>query len=615
MPLFRKILVLLSLFFHETYSSQIINAYAKVTSIVGSTTLKLSATYTAPGNTFVAGQKIIVIQMQGATISSSSNNSTFGNLASLNSCGLYEVATISAVDAAINNMTITSALANAYSTTSGLQIVSYPKLGTSSYSTVADISGLNWDGNIGGVIAFFVNGNLNLRHNISANGIGFRGGDKAGQDGGACDNTTFRTSAGDPRFPSKGEGVYITTSGQKAGLGKAVNGGGAGNVHNGGGGGGANYSFGGKGYDGWGGAGCSPVLSSGGFGGIAISSSASRIFMGGGGGGGQENNNQATDGAYGGGIILIKCDTIVISGACTPRSITADGNKSLDSGQDGSGGGGAGGSIVLNIKGFRVKSGCNLTTSADGGDGGDVLHFDVHGSGGGGGQGAIYLNTSATLTNVTLSTNFGIGGLVSNTTTVRANSGGGPANAGIFTGSFISPLPIELLKFEAQEINQEFIQLDWETASELNNKNFEIYHSKNANDWVLIGDLSGAGHSNTIRKYVFKDLKPSLGVNYYKLKQIDFDGSNKFSPIAYAEYTKPEPTIQLYPNPSEGYIYLESEEDLTSENFSLFNAFGKKLSINISQIETNKFKIDLIDLPKGIYIIISKNCSQKILLR
>ena len=553
--------------------------------------------------------------MQGASLSNTTNSSSFGNLASLNSAGLYEIATISAVDAAIANMTLTSALTTAFSTTASVQVISFPQLGTTSYTTVAPISGLNWDGNRGGVIAFYVNGNLNLRHNISANGIGFRGGLVSGEDGSACDNNTYRTSAGNAQFALKGEGIYLTTSNQKAACGKSVNGGGGGNVHNGGGGGGANFTSGGTGYFGWVGAGCSAALSAGGLGGIPISSSQSRVFMGGAGGGGQENDSQASQGAEGGGIILLKCDTIFTSGACSPVSITADGNTSLDSGQDGSGGGGAGGTIVLSIKGFRVKTGCNLTGTADGGDGGNVIHWDTHGSGGGGGQGAIYLNTSATLTNVTLGTNFGQGGLVSNTTTIRANSGGGPANAGIFAAAFTSPLPVELMYFDAKVIEPTIITLDWETGSEKNNSSFEIYHSKNGLDWDLIGTKLGSGTSNILSKYNFNHTNPNNGLNYYKLKQIDFDGANKFSPIAYAEIKSTELNIKVYPNPSDGLLYIESDDDLTNEIFVLYNSFGEKLNIQFTVVETNLIKLDLRHLDQGLYMLTSNKTFQKIILR
>ncbi|MEI6021748.1 MAG: hypothetical protein WCR21_11520 [Bacteroidota bacterium] len=171
------------------------------------------------------------------------------------------------------------------------------------------------------------------------------------------------------------------------------------------------------------------------------------------GGAGQENDGQASNGANGGGVILIKCDSIIVSGACSAISISANGDAALPSGQDGAGGGGAGGSIVLNIKGLRVKNGCPLTIGADGGAGADVNHWDTHGSGGGGGQGAIYLNSSTSFTNVSVGTNFGTGGHSSDDpNSPTAGSGGGPANSGVFAGAFSgSPLPIELISFSSIE--------------------------------------------------------------------------------------------------------------------------------------------------------------------
>jgi hypothetical protein len=583
---FFALLVLFCCFSHAQ-----INGYAKITNISGNV-LTLSNANTTYGS-FTAGQKVIVIQMQGATISSTTNSSSFGSLSSLNSAGLYEVAQISAVNVGVTSMTLNASLSNSYDVNGGLQVVTYPQLGTTNYTTTADITGVAWDGNVGGVIAFYVNGKLFQLHNINANGIGFRGGAISGEDGSSCDDTRWRNSAGSALYAYKGEGIYITNSFQKAAKGKAVNGGGGGNVHNGGGGGGGNYSAGGDGYYGWPGAGCDATVSAGGVGGIAISSSASRVFMGGGGGGGQENDSQASAGAAGGGVILLKCDTIVVTGSCSSVSISANGYTAVDSGQDGAGGGGAGGTIVLNIKGFRVKSGCPLTTSADGGDGANVNHWDTHGSGGGGGQGAIYINT----------------------TTVRANSGGGPANGGIFATPFTSPLPVELSFFTAKEQEPRVVKLEWLTASELNNSKFEIFHSTDGGNWALIGTKNGAGTTQSSTQYDFMHYGAAIGLNYYKLKQVDRDGNFKYSPIAYSDIEDLKLKVKLFPNPSTGHLYIQSDVDISDEIFFLMDAYGQKVPVEIRSVDNMNYELDLSQLESGIYFICSKYISEKVVLR
>lgn len=616
-PFYRTLTRLYAIFFIFiclNYQAQV-NAYAKITAISGNV-LTLNNVNQSFDN-FLPGEQVIIIQMQGASIGSNTTNaSSFGNLSSLNSAGLYEVATIANVNGAVSSMTLNTALSNTYNTAGSLQLVSFPKLGTS-YSTTAVINCVAWDGNVGGVVAFYVSGNINLFHSITANGLGFRGGKKSGLDGSSCDDNTFRTSSGNAKYANKGEGIYLTTSNQKAGRGKAVNGGGGGNVHNGGGGGGSNFTYGGAGYDGWPGAGCGSLVSAGGLGGIAISSSVSRVFMGGGGGGGQENDGQASNGANGGGVILIKADSIIVSGACSAISISANGDAALASGQDGAGGGGAGGTIVLNIKGLRVKNGCPLTIAADGGAGADVNHWDTHGSGGGGGQGAIYLNTSTSFTNVAVGTNFGTGGHSSDDPlSPTAGSGGGPANAGVFAGAFSgSPLPIELISFSAIESEPNVINLEWFTGSEKNSKVFEVYHASSSTDWVKIAEVGASGNSSLIKKYLAKHLEPKDGINYYQLKEIDMDGKFTYSPITYVDIESNKKEVKVFPNPSNGDLYLQSDQDLSDEHISVTNAYGQVVNFNLTQENSGLFRIQLEKPQTGIYYLISQNIREKLIIK
>ncbi len=338
---------LLFIFLWPFISTAQVNGFAKVTAISGNV-LTLSNANQSFGS-FAAGQQVIVIQMQGASISQTANVSGFGTLNSLNSAGLYEIATVSAVNGGVTSMTLSAALTNSYNTAGSIQVVTFPQLGSSAFTTTAAINATAWNGTIGGIIAFKVNGNLNQFHTISANSAGFRAGNPAQNDGGSCEMNTYITTSGNAKYSDKGEGIYITTAGQKAGRAKAVNGGGGGIVHNGGGGGGGNYTAGGDGYYGYTASGyCSATLTAGGQGGLAVSSSGMRVFMGGGGGGSQGNNSLASAGGAGGGIVMIKCDTIVVSGACAAVSIRANGEAGPNSGgNDGAGGGGTGGADAL----------------------------------------------------------------------------------------------------------------------------------------------------------------------------------------------------------------------------------------------------------------------------
>jgi hypothetical protein len=270
-----------------SYSVAVTDAYGCTKSAEGSVT-----NVNQTSHTFTVGGTVIIMQMQDDVIGTNTTNiAAFGNLGAIANAGVYEIGIISARSPAAGTpttITFSSPLAGTYNTgtNSSLQLITLRDLGAN-YTTTATISGLVWDGNVGGVIGIQVTNTLTLNNSISANGIGFAGGTKNPNGYTACESTTYATAIA-TRYSGKGEGIYKRTNATFAGArGKIINGGGGGNDVNSGGGGGGNFSAGGSGGLGWvpAGTGCSPSV--GGLGGISLNgqTSATRIFMGGGGGG------------------------------------------------------------------------------------------------------------------------------------------------------------------------------------------------------------------------------------------------------------------------------------------------------------------------------------------
>jgi len=363
---FFKIIFLLFLF--GSAKAQIINGYADVISISGNS-LNVSNVDEA-FDTFENNEFIIIMQMQDNCIGSNTTNiAAFGDLSSIQSVGLYEIAQIGSLSEAAGSPTtivLTTIPGNVYNvgTNSRVQIISFRLLGSPNYTTIGNHVAKVWNGTTGGVLALEVNGNLTLAHNLSANGSGFRGGAVSTNfysGGTGCTTTEYIRTADHTRAGAKGEGIYRTAIIDFLyARGKLLNGGGGGSERiNCGGGGGGNFTAGGLGGVGWscGGPG------GGGTGGLSLfpQISASRIFMGGGGGGGQQNDSQGSSGSNGGGIILIKANAIVTSTTCAGRSISANANTVTSATNDGQGGGGADGTIVLQTNGWIVPAGCQLT--------------------------------------------------------------------------------------------------------------------------------------------------------------------------------------------------------------------------------------------------------------
>ncbi|MCS7085740.1 MAG: hypothetical protein RMM53_00345, partial [Bacteroidia bacterium] len=472
---------------HAQNISGVINDYRRVT------TVGVNSVVVAPDAApFSCGDRVIVIQMQGADVSMA-NDPTYGDITAYNSAGKYEFAVISSVVG--NQLNFTANLINSYQVSGAVQVVRVPVYqnptvvtgtkvssirltscgcryttpptvtisggGGSGATAVArinsrgqviaidvtnqgsgytgiptvsiaapspaptdygaatcqaqavavvrELTAKQWDGETGGVLALETPGTLTLNQNIDVTGMGFRGG--------VMGNATSGTA--NSRFDAwmsiaqgeKGEAIASNPDAHARGYGKFANGGGGGRQPEGGGGGGGNGGAGGRG----GNTSNTFITTPFGEGGAALSNSGNRIFLGGGGGGGAALNsslpfNVSVPGGYGGGIVIIRANAIATSG---PRSIISNGTynnvfflvgasiedltgSGIAGYGDGGSGGGAGGTLVLQVPSAGLPN--TLTLNANGAKGGNTSRNEAsprYGPGGGGGGGVIW-TTSGT---------------------------------------------------------------------------------------------------------------------------------------------------------------------------------------------------------------------------
>ena len=427
----------------------VLNTYYPGTGNVaaGATSIPVGAA-TGAGSAIAAGNLLLVIQMQNASINDS-NNVDYGNggtgqgFTALNSAGDYEFVTAqSAVGTAGGSVTISgagaggglvfsyhSAAASATAGQSTYQVIVVPQYTTASFSATSPPTALAWNGSTGGVLSLDMSNTLTLNGaTVAVDGLGFRGGAGLQLEGGVGGSNTDYLHAAPAAYTGavengvdavKGEGIagtplwvesansYLKTSSDypsgtagtdgSSARGAPGNAGGGGtdadpaaNDENSGGGGGGNGGAGGFGGDSW-----NSNLSVGGEGGTAFPATINRVAMGGGGGAGTRNNsdgdNRASSGASGGGIIIVRTYALSGSGTFTANGISAYNGTSNDAG----GGGGAGGTIVV-LSANGGESG--LTLQANGGTGGDAWASQAyslgnrHGPGGGGGGGVILVS-------------------------------------------------------------------------------------------------------------------------------------------------------------------------------------------------------------------------------
>ena len=174
-------------------------------------------------------------------------------------------------------------------------------------------------------------------------------------------------------------------------------------------------------------------------------------------------------------------------------------------------------------------------------------------------------------------------------------------------------LPIELLSFEARLRKNEAI-LEWVTLSEVNNDRFEIEHSTDGRQFTKIGTVAGSGTTNLKKSYEMIDRFPSLGINYYRLKQIDYDGTFSYSNIAAVRLKDGEKSdFSIYPNPFYQNITLQfsSSEDNYSEGqqrtIEVYDQYGRLAFSRETLTADTNVDLDLSLLSSGVYFIHSLN--------
>ena len=165
-----------------------------------------------------------------------------------------------------------------------------------------------------------------------------------------------------------------------------------------------------------------------------------------------------------------------------------------------------------------------------------------------------------------------------------------------------TPLPIELVNFNATLENELTVKLEWQTASEINNGFFTIERSKNGLDWEEVSKIDGAGNSTALLSYSTIDENPYWGISYYRLKQTDFDGQFEYSDIRSVTIKQNTAEVVIYPNPANNQITIQANEQ-ELQGIKIFNTIGQDVTNLTKQLSKtdNSVIIDLSNLANGIY--------------
>lgn len=613
--------------------SGVVNHYAEVTAI---DTLNQKITV-ASASAFASGDKVLLIQMQGATINSTQSNS-FGHISAYNNAGNYEFHRVCTVQG--NDVTVSHPLVNNYTPSGKVQLIRVPRYQDAVLN--GDLSGKAWDGTTGGVLAIDVDGVLDLdTHNIDLSAGGFRGG-QAVTSGGGCTfivDVSYYTSINSTNEKGrKGEGIAAFVAGRECGRGPQANGGGGGNNHNGGGSGGANYGSGGQ-------AGQRVKAttfscgSTAGLGSKALSFgyTMGKLFLGGGGGAGHGNNVGTTGegGSNGGGLIFIIADTVLGN----DRNIRADGGSGVNATNEGGGGGGAGGTVVLDAE--HIDSTLNIST--DGGVGSSTNNTgssNCNGPGGGGGGGMIYLTMVGIPMNVNTSTDGGFPGAIASTAQTNCNLGSSNVGQGGRSGAVRSSysfndlydvLPVDsLTEVGCDSLVSPSGKYTWyENGSYLDTvtgangcprvQAIALSIERLDSNVLQSGATLTAVASGVAYRWLDCDNDYTLVANSTALNQqfvatengryavaITRNGCTDTSACYLVDVLglvppQSDPQVQLYPNPTNGRIHLVLDRKVPALQVNVFDLSGRKLESHDAK-GVQQFSWDL-SISSGVYLI------------
>ena len=138
--------------------------------------------------------------------------------------------------------------------------------------------------------------------------------------------------------------------------------------------------------------------------------------------------------------------------------------------------------------------------------------------------------------------------------------------------------------------------------------------SKDGRNWRALEEVTGQGTVQEATSYTVYDRSPHDGYNYYRIKQVDFDGQFAYSAVRSVEIVKEENnTVQVFPNPSKGIVTL-TFSGIISEQVQIYNSLGQSLGyFNLDKSGDQVYQLDISALNEGLYYLASGHYTVKLM--
>lgn len=172
-------------------------------------------------------------------------------------------------------------------------------------------------------------------------------------------------------------------------------------------------------------------------------------------------------------------------------------------------------------------------------------------------------------------------------------------------------LPVELVNLTALKSDKTAL-IQWTTASEINNDYFTIQASTDGKNFKEMGQVKGAGTTDIVQEYHFTDNSPVQGLNYYRLLQVDYDGTATYSKVVIVNFRSNDDEITIFPNPTTDVLTVKFPTFWEGETMiTISNNLGQTVKIVDEISET----LSVQDLPNSFYFLTISNGNQTVTKR